>query len=125
MYTRAKQHSYLGLETTQSFSRALGIFFRFHLIQPYVSMRPAALAHALCWLDTGQQATPETSLAEDRHDLRSKQNSSAHRLSHTHPCSTLTSDLDILLLARALIGGSHGQDAVGINVKLDLDLRAR
>mmetsp|Transcript_28887 Transcript_28887/g.63667 ORF Transcript_28887/g.63667 Transcript_28887/m.63667 type:complete len:309 (-) Transcript_28887:38-964(-) len=31
-------------------------------------------------------------------------------------------DLDILLLARALVGGSHAQDTVGINIKLDLNL---
>jgi hypothetical protein len=58
-----------------------------------------------------------------RPDLETKLRSSEYCTNLIFGQGTGTSDCDILLLSSALVLGTYRQDAIGINVKPDLNLR--
>jgi len=64
------------------------------------------------------ESTKENSRETGRQDAQTTPSRRAPAAAHVHTC-----DLDVLLLAGALVGGSDRQDAIGVDVKLDLDLQ--
>lgn len=86
------------------------------------------------WRSSKMMSRQSKRLAAEEHDEPAYSFYNAHldvpHLTATHHALHLilwqcggACNLDVLLLATALVSGCHTQDAIGINVKLDLNLQ--